>query len=171
MQFSCISEHRQWLGKSCAHTLKTNTNGLNIDITACPLLGLSFAVPLFLFSPFLMWLSSVGSAFKVWKFNRKKSPRHFKECLLCSFPFFDSRSIQLACNIPRARFTISLHQRKPSFVVKNYCQDLRKTRSGKLALKGMDTVIFATHLIKYAFAEVSFLICKFMGAESRTAIY
>ncbi len=50
------------------------------------------------------------------------------------------------------------------FVLKNYCQDLLKTRSGKLVLKDMGTVIFATPL-EYAFVEVSVLIGKFMGGE------
>ncbi len=36
---------------------------------------------------------------------------------------------------PGARFTISLCQCKPSFGVKNCCQDLLKTHGGKLALK------------------------------------
>ncbi len=39
----------------------------------------------------------------------------------------------------------------------------------------MNTVIFATHLIEYAFVGVNISICKFMGGEylneSRNVIY
>ncbi len=37
--------------------------------------------------------------------------------------------------------------------------------SEDLALKSMDTVIFATHLIEYAFVGVSLSDAKFIGGE------
>ncbi len=51
-----------------------------------------------------------------------------------------------------------------SFALKNYCQDLLKTHSGRLALK-MRGQLFLRHLIEYAFVGVALSIGKFMGGE------
>jgi len=46
-----------------------------------------------------------------------------------------------------------------------FFQDLLKTHSEKLALKGMDWVIFVADLIAYAFVAVFLSNAKFMGGE------
>ncbi len=67
----------------------------------------------------------------------------------------------------RARFTISLRQRKPSFGVKKILSvsGFTKDTQWEISAEKAWTVIFATHLIEYAFVRVSLLIGKFMGAE------
>ncbi len=78
-------------------------------------------------------------------------------------------------NTLRARFTISLRQRKPSFEVKKILSGFTKDTQWEISAEKAWTVIFATPLIEYAFVGVSLSICKFMGGEylneSRNMIY
>ncbi len=65
-----------------------------------------------------------------------------------------------------ARFTISLHHRKPSFGVKRLLSGFIKGMQWEIGAENAWTpVIFVTHLIEYAFVGVSLSICKFMRGE------
>ncbi len=75
----------------------------------------------------------------------------------------------------RARFTISLRQRKPSFGAKKRLSGFTKDTQREISTENVWTVIFATHLIEYTFVGVFLSIWKVMGGEylnqSRKAIY
>ncbi len=67
----------------------------------------------------------------------------------------------------RARFTKACASFNPLLALKNYCEDLLKTSSEKLAMKMHGQLfsfcfVFAAHLIAYAFVGVSILDLKCM---------
>ncbi len=85
--------------------------------------GLSFSV--FSFSD-AIW-SFFGSAFKVWKFNRKKSPRHFEGMFTLFFSLFlTAGPYDLLAIFQGPDLLSACRQRKPSFGIKKLMWEITK---------------------------------------------
>ncbi len=120
-----------------------------------------------------LFLSSLGSAdvrhVHWWVLSPRIMSRHAPYCWLATSLFWYSaptqfskaflkntyptfKCILMQIGILRARFTISLHHSVLKLAL-------------EISAEKACTVIFATHLIEYAFVGVSLSICKFMGGD------